>query len=70
MSGAESHLNIRSINDFYERWPNLREHPLQLLENDQLPADLRMVLNWMVVVIDRVGPADLDRSSPDDFPNR
>ena len=51
--------DITDIYDFYHRWPDLRRRMADLCGQAELePAD-RVVLGWMMEVIDRVGPDDL-----------
>lgn len=61
MGDPVSNHEINSIREFYNRWPSLREHPLTLLERADLSPDQRQILGWMILVIDRVGPADIQR---------
>lgn len=69
MGGPKTELEIDSINEFYRRWPSLRAYPATLLEKHDLSAEQRLVLEWMVLVIDRVGPADLHTiRRPDNTP--
>lgn len=50
---------IRDIVDFYDRWPTLRLRMETLVTAGDLTAQDRIVLDWMMRVIDRVGPADI-----------
>ncbi|NHF72023.1 hypothetical protein [Paracoccus xiamenensis] len=65
MCGPQPKLEIRSINEFYERWPSLRKFPMELTQKDTLTPNQRIVLDWMMLVIDRVGPADLPETTVD-----
>lgn len=51
---------IEDLVDFFGRWPNTRRKALNLLESPELDSEQANILKWMIFVIDRVGPADLD----------
>lgn len=59
MNRPGARIEIDSIMEFYRRWPGLRKHPEALLACAHLSAEQREVLDWMIRVVDRVGPADL-----------
>jgi hypothetical protein len=61
MRTANAHLAIEDLVDFYKRWPGLRDIAVDLQSDAQLAQDQQAILEWMVLVIDRVGPADLER---------
>ena len=44
---------INDLLDFYDRWPSLRGS-MQALSESQ-----RETLSWLILLADRVGPADL-----------
>lgn len=52
--------SIEDLVDFYRRWPDLREEATKLQRAPFLTTEQASILNWMVLVIDRVGPADFD----------
>lgn len=51
---------IEDLVDFYNRWPKLRSVASQMSEFSDFSEHEKRILEWMIVVIDRVGPADLD----------
>ena len=51
---------IEDIVDFYRRWPDLRSEAEQIMTDAQLDEEQKTLMKWMVFVIDRVGPADLE----------
>lgn len=51
---------IEDLVDFYKRWPDLRDEATRLQRASFLTTEQASILNWMVLVIDRVGPADFD----------
>ncbi|MEM7490308.1 MAG: hypothetical protein AAF390_14400 [Pseudomonadota bacterium] len=54
---------IDDIADFYAKWPQLRPRMEALARSPRRTAEDRIVLDWMMRVVDRVGPVDLH---PDD----
>lgn len=50
--------SIEDLVDFYKRWPDLRSDAESILEQKTLEPRQRVVLEWMLMVVDRVGPAD------------
>lgn len=50
---------IEDLVDFFGRWPNTRQTAVKMLEDPKLDPEQATVLEWMIFVIDRVGPADL-----------
>ena len=51
---------IESLAEFYRAWPELRVHALEIGLHTDLSAAEQAVLKWMILLTDRVGPADLD----------
>ena len=54
---------IADLVDFYRLWPELRPQARALLDREDLTAQEREVLRWMIRVVDRVGPSDLDEET-------
>lgn len=50
---------IEDLVDFYQRWPDLRTTAMILSRDERLDPKERTILQWMVRVVDRVGPVDL-----------
>ncbi|EPX81621.1 hypothetical protein [Litoreibacter arenae] len=50
---------ITDLLDFYDRWPLLRVEMKALSEGNLLNEDERETLSWLILLADRVGPADL-----------
>lgn len=50
---------IADLVDFYRRWPDLRSEARAMADGTALAPEQREVLDWMIRVVDRVGPADL-----------
>ena len=55
----ESGEDIQDLVDFYQQWPELREVAMTLSRDGRLDRTERVILQWMVRVVDRVGPVDL-----------
>lgn len=51
---------IKDLVDFFGQWPSLRTAAISLQQDPKLDAEQALMLDWMIRVIDRVGPADLD----------
>lgn len=51
---------VRNIVEFYHRWPELKPCAVALRDSAALGGHEREVLGWMIELIDRVGPADLE----------
>ena len=58
MQKPEPNIVIEDLVDFYTRWPELRKNALAIQSEPRLSADGKVLLDWMIMVIDRVGPAD------------
>ena len=65
MSERTSHGDIEDLVDFYNRWPDLRPVAMRVRTDDRLKPEEQDILNWMILMIDRVGPADLSRDKED-----
>lgn len=50
---------IVDLVDFYDRWPTLRGAMHALAEDPQLGPEEQETLSWLILLADRVGPADL-----------
>jgi hypothetical protein len=50
---------INDLLDFYDRWPSLRGSMQALSEDHSLSESQRETLSWLILLADRVGPADL-----------
>ena len=51
---------IADLAEFFERWPELRGRIVALREGADLEDSDRVLLGWLIELVDRVGPADLD----------
>ena len=54
---------IEDLVDFYKYWPELRSSAVKLKENNTLADKDIDILDWMIRVVDRVGPVDLEKRS-------
>jgi len=54
---------INDLVDFYNCWPELRTSAVKLTKNSTLADKDVDILDWMIRVVDRVGPVDLERES-------
>ena len=52
---------ITDLLDFYDRWPALRASMMSLSEGRQLSEQDSETLSWLILLADRVGPADLQK---------
>lgn len=50
---------ISDLLDFYDRWPSRRASMESLSEAPGLTAEEQETLRWLIMLADRVGPADL-----------
>ncbi|WP_146174243.1 hypothetical protein [Litoreibacter ponti] len=50
---------IVDLVDFYHRWPTLKGSMQALANDPQLCPEEQETLNWLILLADRVGPADL-----------
>lgn len=50
---------IDDLVEFYEQWPELRQHVKDLLQTERLDEQQKTVIRSMMHVVDCVGPADL-----------
>lgn len=53
---------IEDLVDFYQQWPDLRDVAMNMSRDGRLDQKERVILQWMVRVVDRVGPVDLKYS--------
>lgn len=60
MPKSNDETAIADLVDFYKRWPDLRDQALEIQAEVDLSQSKRALLEWMIMVIDRVGPADLE----------
>lgn len=56
MKGPEP---IADLLDFYDRWPMLRGSVSALARDPRISEEDRETLDWLILLADRVGPADL-----------
>lgn len=57
-------LNDRQITDlvdFYRQWPEMRRQACALRDRGDVGEEDREILKWMIRVVDRVGPSDLNQ---------
>lgn len=47
--------------DFYKKWPILRHRAERLIETRRISAEDAELLHWMIVMVDMVGPNDINR---------
>lgn len=51
----------QDILEFFNQWPNLRNHVINLESGSNLTSDQIAIIHWMILTIDRVGPEDFNR---------
>lgn len=61
-------VRVRDVADFQSRWPEFRPVVQEALSNPGLSADQADTLAWMVEVMDRISPRDLDEDMIDRQP--
>jgi hypothetical protein len=49
----------RDLIDFYRRWPEFREIAAALAHRADLSAAQRDTVNWLILLVDRIGERDL-----------
>lgn len=54
--------------EFYGRWPDLRRSMVNLNAGDRLSEEQADILTWMVRLLDRLGPADINNEGDEDTP--
>jgi hypothetical protein len=54
---------IEDLVDFYKYWPELRSDAVKMTKNTTLGDKDVNLLDWMIRVVDRVGPVDLERET-------
>lgn len=59
MIGTNSQLPIKDVVDFYARWPELRPRIVAIAKRASIAEGDADILNWLVAVVDMVGPSDL-----------
>ena len=59
MTGGKKKIEIGDVFEFYTQWPDLRDRIVALKEGDALTPEDREIVDWMIHVMDRVGPSDL-----------
>jgi hypothetical protein len=63
MVGKDDSLpKIRDLFDFYKHWIQLRPDMVALIQSGRLTQREGAIMSHMLVLIDRVGPKDLDRA--------
>jgi len=60
MGSSDEGKYIEGLVEFYVHWPALRVQAIALSRNEALTEEQTEIVEWMVRVIDRVGPADLN----------
>ena len=55
---------IANLVDFYARWPALRHQMQNVAIGAPLSSDDKQVLQWLIRIIDMVGPGDLGTAIP------
>ena len=55
---------IANLVDFYARWPMLRRQMQKVASGAPLSSDDQQVLQWLIRIIDMVGPGDLGSAVP------
>lgn len=50
----------RDLIDFYRRWPEFREIAAALVERADLSAAQRETVNWLILLVDRIGQRDIE----------
>ena len=56
----QNHPVIRDVADFHLRWQEFRPTGMTILKSRSLTPDEIKVLTWMIELIDRVGPQDVE----------
>ncbi|WP_166417426.1 hypothetical protein [Cochlodiniinecator piscidefendens] len=51
--------DIADLFEFYERWPMLRSTIVHLTIDPTISPQDQEILNWMVLLVDRIGKADI-----------
>jgi hypothetical protein len=58
----DAEMIAEDLIDFYRRWPELRGVAISLSEKTDLSAMQRDLVQWMIKLLDRVGPMDFEPS--------
>lgn len=59
MTDTDPPLPIKDVVDFYARWPELRPRIVSMIKSGAINQTDADVLNWLVAVVDMVGPTDI-----------
>ena len=49
----------RDLIDFFRRWSEFREIAIALARRADLPPDERETVNWLILLVDRIGERDI-----------
>lgn len=60
MCSEGSREEVKDLIDFYRLWPDMRNDAVSLQNDPRLEPHHAFMIKWMILVVDRVGPADLD----------
>jgi len=63
MNNSDVPLSIEDVVDFYRKWPDLRSRVRSLITDGVQDADDQELLRWMIKIIDRIGPHDVDQNN-------
>jgi hypothetical protein len=58
-SAPASMIPVRDVADFHLRWREFRPEMTALAETRKLTARQREILNWLILLTDRIGPGDV-----------
>jgi hypothetical protein len=58
-SGGRQASPIRDVIDFYRRWPEFRQIAVALAQRGDLSRVERETVNWLVLLVDRIGEQDV-----------
>jgi hypothetical protein len=61
-SGDRRREPPRDLIDFFRRWPEFRETAIALARRAELSAVERETVNWLVLLVDRIGERDIGPS--------
>ncbi len=60
MPSENSRKEVEDLIGFYSLWPDMRCDAVSLQNDPRLEPQQASMIKWMILVIDRVGPADLE----------
>lgn len=63
MDALMTEPTAQSLVDFYNAWPDLRPNVVQLSKRKDLTPEQLATLNWMILLIDRLGFSDIPLGS-------